>query len=167
MIHGPLDTVIPAMADHRDRGVIALLTRLAKTAYRRAAEDDMGMSMREYVVLTYIDDHGGAPQSDLREAMHLDPNNLVLLLNDLEGEGLIERRRDVEDRRRHIVEVTRRGVKARERAEQALESIEEDVLGALSQSERATLRDLLARALQSASDPAAPEREAAAARRGD
>lgn len=143
------------MTEFHDRGVVALLTRLAKTAYRRAAEENLGMTMREYVVLTYLEDHGGAPQSELREAMHIDPNNLVLLLNDLEGEQLIERRRDPGDRRRHIVEPTAHGIQARERAEQTLENVEDEVFGALSADERATLRTLLARALEGTVDPAA------------
>lgn len=141
-----------AMTSQRDRGLISLLTRLAKTAYRAVAEEQMGMTLRELVLLTYIDDHGGALQSELAEQMHLDANNLVLVLNGLEGDGLIQRRRDPADRRRHIVMITKAGVKAREAAELVLEEVQDEVFGALSQDERATLHDLLARALERATD---------------
>ena len=63
--------------------------------------------------------------------MHLDPNNCVLMLNDLEAAGHVERRRDPADRRRHIVEMTQAGRKALAAADRAMESLEEDVLGAL------------------------------------
>ena len=84
--------------------------------------------------------------------MHLDPNNCVLMLNDLEDAGHVERRRDPADRRRHIVEMTPAGHKAMLAAERAMESLEDDVLGALEPDERDVLRELLARAV--AGEPA-------------
>lgn len=39
----------------------------------------------------------------------MDGTNVVGLLNDLEKERLIERRRSTEDRRRHVVELTDAG----------------------------------------------------------
>jgi DNA-binding MarR family transcriptional regulator len=77
----------------------------------------------------------------------LDPNNCVLLLNDLDEAGYVERRRDPADRRRHIVEITPAGLAALEEAERKLESLEDEVLGNLSQSEQAQLHDLLTKAL--------------------
>jgi len=85
------------------------------------------------------------------DSLHLDPNNCVLLLNTLEAGHLAERRRDSTDRRRHIVELTPAGRLAVERADRALESVEDDVLGALSADERAILHRLLLRALESES----------------
>ena len=89
----------------------------------------------------------GVGQRQLGEALHLDPNNTVLMLNDLEAAGWAERRRDPDDRRRHTVEITPAGRKALARAEQALDGLEADVLDGLSPDERATLRELLARAM--------------------
>ena len=63
-------------------------------------------------------------------------------------DGYVERRRDTSDRRRHIVEITRTGKRALERAERALESVEDDVLAALSTQERTTLRQLLVKAME-------------------
>ena len=88
--------------------------------------------------------------------LHLDPNNCVLLLNVLEAGKLAVRRRDSADRRRHIVELTPEGQRAIERADRALESIEDDVLGALTLDERALLHRLLSRALEDS--PAAASR---------
>ena len=79
--------------------------------------------------------------------MHLDPNNCVLLLNELEDAGFATRMRDPADRRRHLLELTDEGRRALEQAERAQDAIEDEVLGALSADERATLRSLLARAL--------------------
>jgi DNA-binding MarR family transcriptional regulator len=60
------------------------------------------------------------------------------------------RRRDPDDRRRHIVELTDAGHRAIDRAEQGMESVEEEILAALSAKERATLRQLLNKALEGA-----------------
>ena len=78
----------------------------------------------------------------------MDANNCVILLNGLEDAGLIERTRDPEDRRRHIVEITPKGQRALEKAERELETLEDDVLGNLDAAERDQLRDLLAKALE-------------------
>jgi hypothetical protein len=52
-------------------------------------------------------------------------------------------------RRGHIFVLTPAGRKALERAERALESVEDDVLGALTPEERETLHRLLLRAVES------------------
>src|SRR3954471_16480175 len=132
-------------------GTIVLLSRLAKAVVRAADEEALGMKYRAYAGLTLLRD-GAQTQKDMCFAMHLDPNNCVLLLNDMEAAGHVRRVRDPEDRRRHIVELTPAGKKALAHAERAMEDLEEEILGALSPDERAQLRDLLDRALSG--DPA-------------
>jgi MarR family transcriptional regulator, temperature-dependent positive regulator of motility len=139
---------------------MVLLTRLAKQVYRRSDEELLGMHLRLLMALSYVRDHDNAPQQEFAEALCMDANNVVLLLNELEDLGYVARRRDLHDRRRHLVELTKEGLDALTRAERAQETIEDDVLRALDASERATLWQLLTRALQGA-EPAAPrEREA-------
>jgi DNA-binding MarR family transcriptional regulator len=136
---------------------MALLTRLAKQVYRRSTEDLLGMHMRHLMSLSYVRDHNGGPQQELAEALCMDANNVVLLLNELEQLGYISRRRDPSDRRRHLVDLTRAGAKALSHAEHRQETIEDDVLGALDDEERATLWRLLGQALRGAE----PELDAA------
>src|SRR5271154_131891 len=129
---------------------MVLLTRLAKQVYRRSNEDLLGMHMRQLMALSYVRDHDMAPQQELAEALCMDANNVVLLLNELEDLGYVARRRDPGDRRRHLVELTDEGCRAMTGAERAQETIEDDVLSALDPSERAILWQLLTRALQGA-----------------
>src|ERR1700682_5756969 len=121
-------------------GSMVLLTRLSRVVYRRASEAALGMTLKEYMALINLRDQTNVTQQALGDALHLDANNCVLLLNVLEAGHLAERRRDPTDRRRHFVELTPAGRLAVERADRALESVEDDVLGALSTAERATLR---------------------------
>ena len=106
------------------------------------------MSLRHYMAISYIADPGGVSQQQLGEILSVDANNMVLLLNELEEAGLTRRVRDPADRRRHMVEMTEEGSAAFERAQRARESLEDEVLAALSAEERETLRRLLAKALE-------------------
>ena len=129
---------------------MVLIPRLAKQILRRSDPALLGMHMRDLIALTYIRDHNGAPQQDLADVMSMDPNNVVLVLNDLEDRGYVIRRRDPDDRRRHRVDITDAGSAAAENAEKAQRDVEHDVLQAITESERSTLRALLARVVHSA-----------------
>jgi DNA-binding MarR family transcriptional regulator len=129
-------------------GSMVLLTRLSRLVYRHATEEALGMRLKQFAALSTLRDLGSMPQQTLGEQMHVDPNNLVLLLNDAEANGWVERRRDPTDRRRHIVGITELGLKALKRAEEAIEDVEDQVLGPLSAEERQTLRRLLQKAAQ-------------------
>jgi DNA-binding MarR family transcriptional regulator len=131
-------------------GVTVLLTRLSRLVYRRTPEEMLGLSLKEFATLAQLREHNPTAQQDLVEMLCIDANNLVLLLNDLESSGYALRRRDPDDRRRHLVEITEAGISALEGAEAAMESVEDDVLGALSASERNELRQLLAKAFEGA-----------------
>ncbi len=131
-------------------GSMVLMSRLAKQFYRRSDEELLGMHLRHLVALAYVRDHDACPQQDLADAFCMDANNVVLLLNELEQLGYVTRLRDPEDRRRHLVDMTRAGRSALERTEAAQGAIEDDVLQALDADERRTLRTLLMRALQGA-----------------
>jgi DNA-binding MarR family transcriptional regulator len=136
------------MAVETSRGTIVTLLRLAKAVHRRNTEELLGMRPRQFMLLSYLRDRAPAMQQQLCELLMLDPNNCVLLLNELEEMGYVERRRDASDRRRHVVDITDAGRAALERGERAQESLEDEVLATLSVEERATLRALLTRALE-------------------
>src|SRR5215213_10444256 len=128
-------------------GSMNLLTRLSRDVYRRATEEVIGIRLKQFIALDYLREQGGTTQSQLGETLHLDKNNCVILLNDLEEDGYVARHRDPTDRRRHLVEMTTDGEKALEEAEIRLETLEDEVIGSLTDDERATLGDLLTKAL--------------------
>jgi DNA-binding MarR family transcriptional regulator len=132
-----------------DPGFVSLLTQLYKALNRRTSEDLLGMRFKPYMTLGYIRDHPGTTQQELESALFMDANSVVLILNELEAAQYSIRRRDSHDRRRHIVEITASGRRALERADKARESLEDEVLRALSADERKALRKLLERVLES------------------
>jgi DNA-binding MarR family transcriptional regulator len=131
-------------------GTVVMLLRLAKVIQKRSTEELLGITVRQLMLLSYLRWGGAALQQQLCEYLWMDPNNCVLLLNELEERGYLERRRDPTDRRRHVVDLTDAGLLALEQAERAQESIGEQLFAGLSDEERATLRSLLSRALEPA-----------------
>ena len=110
------------MAVDTSPGTVVMLLRLAKVIHKRSTDERLGIKLRQLMVLSYL--RAGAPglqQQQLCESLWLDPNNCVLLLNELEEMGYVERRRDPSDRRRHVVDITDEGRTALERAERAQE----------------------------------------------
>lgn len=125
-----------------------LLSRLAKKIARSTPEAALGMRLRLYMALSFLADHDGIAQHEFGDALLLDRNNAVLLLNELEEAGYIERRRNPEDRRRHLVFMTEAGRVALDQACGACAETESTVLSNLSANERDTLRRLLVKALE-------------------
>jgi DNA-binding MarR family transcriptional regulator len=134
----------------------ALLDHLARRMRLRAESvlAPLGLRPRHLVALTVLRDHGGSTQQALATTLQMDGTNIVGLLNDLETDNLIERRRSPEDRRRHVVELTDDGIKKLVKAEFALAAVEDEVLGALDHNQREALYTLLQQATAT-SDPAA------------
>jgi DNA-binding MarR family transcriptional regulator len=128
-------------------GLITLLTRVSKALHKRTPEAVLGMKWRDSQALGYLIKHEAVTQQELGDAMLMDDNTIVLLLNELEAAGFSVRRRDPGDRRRHIVEITSADRRAIERAEKAQEGIEDELLGDLTPEERATLTSLLTRVM--------------------
>src|ERR1700730_13465236 len=126
----------------------ALLDHLARRMRLRteAVLAPLGLRPRHLVALTVLRDRGGSTQQALAATLAMDGTNIVGLLNDLEARKLIERRRSPEDRRRHLVELTEAGADQLAKAERALSAVEDEILGALDESQRETLYSLLQQA---------------------
>lgn len=105
-----------------------------------------GMKTRHAVVLTLLRDLGEQPQSELPQALGIDATGVVALLNGLEDEGLIERRRAPEDRRRHNVLITKAGRRRLADIEHVAADLEQQLLG-LEPAELRTLHTLLTKAM--------------------
>lgn len=124
-----------------------LIARVARRVRSRlrAALVPTELRQRHLVALSYLRDHGPARQQALAESLCMDASSLVCLLNDLEDHDLIARRRDREDRRRGILELTDHGRATLTEIDAAVAEIDAEILADLDESERADLRALLAR----------------------
>jgi DNA-binding MarR family transcriptional regulator len=129
-------------APHRSAALLVHLARHMRVR-SEAAIAPLGLRARHLIALTVLRDQGGSTQAALATTLQIDRTNLVGLLNELEEQGLIARRRSSEDRRRHIVELTDAGAHLLAKAEFALSAAEDEVLASLDREQREQLYGLL------------------------
>jgi len=131
--------------DERASSPGLLLALLGQHAMRRlrAAHDTQDLSPRQFHLLGHLHDHGPTTQGELGTVLGIAPSMVVQLLNPLEQDGRIDRRRDPADRRRHVVSLTSTGKKHLNRAARAQREAEDDLLAALTTAQREQLRHLL------------------------
>jgi DNA-binding MarR family transcriptional regulator len=134
-----------------------LLALLGHDAMRRLrdAHDAHNLKPRQFHLLGLLHDHGSMAQRDLSQAMTVDRSILVTLLNPLEEQGLISRRRDPADRRRHVVTLTPDGETHLNAAAHAQREVEDEIFAGLDDRQREQLRTLL---LALSNSRAKPER---------
>jgi DNA-binding MarR family transcriptional regulator len=127
-----------------------LIAQLARGTRRRVEEAvaPLGLRPRELVALQHLRERGPSAQQALVELLGVDATNLVAVLNGLEDAGLIQRRRDRADRRRAIIELSGKGEHVLAALDRALHEIDDEILAALTSSQRATLNGLLAQAVE-------------------
>ena len=139
----------PTTSTPQTTGTMGLLSQLNRVVYRRATEDFLGMKLKQLITLEILASNEGCLQQELGATLMVDPNNCVLLLNELDDHGYVERQRDPQDRRRHIVVITAAGVKALQKAEAKLEDAGGRGARPTSTPPNASSsRDLLARAME-------------------
>ncbi len=127
-----------------------LLKRLGVVAKERglAGYEPTGLHPYHHAVLAVLDEGSRTTQGAIADALGYDRGQLVGLLDDLEDRGLVERRRDPADRRRHIVRLTPEGKHALEELRALARRLEDELLAPLDEAERAQLHALLLRLAQ-------------------
>ena len=109
-----------------------------------AALEDSGISPRAHSVLATAMT-GEHTQTELARQVGLDKTTMVVTLDELERAGLAQRRPSRDDRRAHVIVVTKAGERKVREAENVLDRVKEDVLSALPESERQAFLNALSR----------------------
>jgi DNA-binding MarR family transcriptional regulator len=124
-----------------------LLGRLGFACKGRAIEEfeSLGFSPYHYAVLALLNEGDRETQGTIADALGVDRSQLVGLLDGLEERGLIERHRDPNDRRRHVVKLTAAGQGQLAEFRSTIRRLEEDILAPLDPESRETLHGLLLR----------------------
>lgn len=143
-----------ATQDAQDRGYLdgrlvsrpsLMLAVLGQQAIQRIRDtlSAYGLKPRQLQVLEFLAERDAVGQRELGEQLLIDHSILVTMLNPLEADGLIERRRSCSDRRRHNVSITAAGRERQREATAGVGRLEEQILEALPEEGRRQLAELL------------------------
>ena len=138
----------PAAVPEELRACTAFLLARVGSAIKMTAIEEFerhGVGMYEYSVLATLAEGVKETQATIADALKLDRSQLVGVLDGLEDAGLIERRRDQSDRRRHTVSLTPAGKKQLVKMRMSIKRIEDSFLEPLDDKARAALHDALLR----------------------
>jgi MarR family transcriptional regulator, lower aerobic nicotinate degradation pathway regulator len=102
-----------------------------------------GESPYHHAVLAVLDENAVETQAAIADALGYDRSWLVGLLDELEQDDLIERRRDPADRRRHVVSLKPAGKNTLAKLRGISKQVEDDYFAPLDQEQRRTLHALL------------------------
>lgn len=129
-------------------GIVSYWIRLIQIgAYKHfeSSTRGFGSSPRYYGLLKIIEHNPGLPQSRLAEAINLDRSSLVPILDTLEKEGTIERKRADNDKRLRCTFITKKGNKTISELDKLVAVHEAQMISELSDQEKETLLSLLSK----------------------
>jgi DNA-binding MarR family transcriptional regulator len=105
----------------------------------------LGLTPAHAGVLRHVQVSEGVTQQALGEALRVLPSRLVVLIDELEGRGLLERRDNPQDRRSHALHLTDKGRDTFKVIGRLAREHQDVLCAALTDKERAHLTTLLQR----------------------
>ena len=141
----PIAQPLPRLPQELVASTSFLIKRLGFAAKERAmkAYESVGLHPYHHAVLAVLDEASVETQGAIADALGYDRGQLVGLLDELEERGLVERRRDPSDRRRHTVRLTPDGKRMLAKLRALAGKLEDEYLAQLDKRERAQLHRLL------------------------
>ena len=138
---------LPGGSGGTPAGLAFLLSQLGIYAAQQFSERvaTLGLTPPLAGLLRAIATTPGQSQQALARHLKTQPSRIVAFVDDLEGRGLIERRRNARDRRLHALHLTQAGQEALRQIRQVATSHDEELCAPLDDAERQQLRSLLQR----------------------
>ncbi len=103
----------------------------------------LGVTGPQRLVLRIVGHHGRISAGDLAEVLHIHPSSLTGMLRRLEEAELIRRESDPFDRRRALLELTRRGMRLNDRREGTIEAAVAKTLAKISKDRVAATKSVM------------------------
>lgn len=137
----------PALANRLGALLVIAARRGQEVAKRRLTP--LGLSVQLCGVLNLLAE-GPVSQQALGEQLGIDRTTMVELIDQLEHDGVVVRRRNPTDRRSYALVLTPHGRSVQKRAARAFDAVSDEVFSSLSAAEKRTLAGLLGRVVDSA-----------------
>ncbi len=124
-----------------------LLAKVGADSSRRYKQrlEPLGLEPQHAALLRYIASGDGLSQQALADILGLARSRMVVLIDELEQRGLVERRRSAADRRAYALHLTAKGRRLLQQVMELSRHYEEELCKPLSPAERAQLVTLLQR----------------------
>jgi DNA-binding MarR family transcriptional regulator len=134
--------------------VAYLLGQIGRSQGARLTERlaPLGLRPKHFALLNIVAADEGSSQQKLGERLALEPSGIVATIDELEDQGLLERRRDPGDRRRYALYLTREGHAKLAQARRAAAQRAAELLEPLDPHELEVLHGILTR-IAAAEDP--------------
>ena len=139
--HSPEGGPLPALASRL--GYLLKHAQLRLAEFSVAALAPFGVNGRECAVLIAIDDRVPLSQQEVARRLGVDRTTMVVLIDELENKGLVQRRQDPDDRRRNVVALTDFSHSTLRRDTSASDEAARRFLGPLSDDETAKFKEML------------------------
>ncbi|MET9068512.1 MarR family winged helix-turn-helix transcriptional regulator [Streptosporangium sandarakinum] len=122
-----------------------LLAQVGAHAAARFAEriSELEVVPADVGLLRMIATRPGRSQQSLAEELGVVPSRVVALIDNLERKGLVERRRNPQDRRNYALHLTEQGTHVMTQMRRLGKAHEDDICAALDDARRAQLTELL------------------------
>ena len=138
-------TAAPRLPAELVASTLFLLKRLGFSAKQRTMNEyeQTGLGPYHHAILTLLDEGVPEAQAAIADSLGYDRGTLVGLLDELEEQGLVERKRDPDDRRRHVVRLTADGKRTLAKLRALAKRVEDEFLAPLDAEQRQSLHALL------------------------
>ena len=134
-----------------------LVSRMGQVAQRHFTERmaEVGLTPRGWGALNVLAQEGAMTQQSLGACIGMDPSSMVATIDELEARGLVERRRNPQDRRAHALHITEQGRRTLVEGRRMARRAQEELLAPLTAEERGQLHELLLRLARSGTQASA------------
>ncbi len=135
----------PRLPEELVNSTAFLLKRLGAAAKEQWLEayEATGLGPHHHAVLALLAESPPETQGGIADTLGYDRGQLVGILDELEEQGLVERRRDPNDRRRHTVRITPEGKRMHAKLRALTERLETEFFADLDDGQRSELHALL------------------------
>jgi DNA-binding MarR family transcriptional regulator len=133
---------LPAALSDR-LGFLLGRAHLAQRSIVERALASLGLGAKAFGALSVLAAEGPLSQQRLGERQGIDRTTMVAVVDELEREGLVERRRNPRDRRAYSLHATAKGRRVLGKAGEAAKRAEDEFLAPIPARDRRRLKELL------------------------